>query len=130
MMPLRHNWAGAKPIEPDPCNHEGPDVLPLSIHNGHLRHSRGGKSQPWSGSLIYGEPLPCPGWDNLWPHRVASAFPRPHLAHRRPTELNWPWGDRLLGVPPGVAPQVVEVGPPKENLLTGHCSPSHSDWSP
>ena len=67
---------------------------------------------------------------NLWPHGVASTFPRPHLVHRRPTELNWPQGDRLLGVPPGVAPQVMEVGLPKENLLAGHCSPSHSDWSP
>ena len=94
-MPLRHNWAGAEPIKPDPRKCEGPDVLPLSIHNCYIGHSRGSKSQPRSGSPIYGELLPCPGWDNQWLHGVVSTFPRPHLAHMRPTELSWPQWDWL-----------------------------------
>ena len=129
-MPLRHNWAWAGSIEPYSHSCKGPDKLPLHIHNCCLGHSRGSKSQPRSGSLIYGELPQCPGLDSQWQHEVAFTFLRPYPAHRRPTGLSWPWGDWSLGVPPGVAPQVVEVGPPEENSLSGHYSPSHSDWSP
>ena len=127
MMPLRHNWAEAEPIKPEPCNHKEPGVLPLHIHNCYPWCSKGGKSQPLSGSPVCREPLPCPGWDNQQLHGGASTFLRPHLVRKRPTELSWPLGVQLLEVPPGVAPQVVEVGPPRENSLRGHCSPSHSD---